>query len=116
MKYNLFPKLDFFSYMKKLHVSYHPGRPKTEVARRLIMRMTSEGVKKKYPQMETSWELLGYDAPASVEVEFVNGQRKKFMAEHFSRYEMQGIVDRWQYESHLEYMKQNNLEKPDDDD
>lgn len=33
MKYKLFPRLDFFAYLKKIHVSYHPGREKTEVAR-----------------------------------------------------------------------------------
>ena len=31
MKYNLFPRLDFLSYLSKIHVAYHPGRPKTEV-------------------------------------------------------------------------------------
>ncbi len=59
MKYDLFPRLDFFSYLKKIHVSYHPGRAKTEVARRLIMRMTSEATKKKHPRLKASWELLG---------------------------------------------------------
>ncbi|CAD7946306.1 unnamed protein product [Amoebophrya sp. A25] len=115
MKYNLFPRLDFFAYLKRIHVSYHPGRPKTEVARRLIMRMTSEGTKKKFPQLQATWELLGYDAPSTVQVEFVNGREKRFLIEHYSRYEMQNIVDEWQYGAHMEHMRENNLEKAEDD-
>mmetsp|Transcript_72510 Transcript_72510/g.125800 ORF Transcript_72510/g.125800 Transcript_72510/m.125800 type:complete len:143 (-) Transcript_72510:109-537(-) len=116
MKYKLFPRLDFLSYMKKIHVAYHPGREKTEVARRLIMRMTSDPVKKKFPNLQASWELLGYDSPATIDVELVDGRRKRFLAEHYSQREMQDIVDTWQFECHLQHMKEHSIEKPDDDD
>merc|ERR1712137_1326949 len=67
MKYNLFPRLDFLAYLKRIHVAYHPGRERTEVARNLIMHMTSEPSKKKFPQLQATWELLGYDAPATID-------------------------------------------------
>jgi len=76
------------------------------------MRMTSETTKKNHPKLEATWELLGYDAPATVQVEFMNGKEKRFLVEHYSRYEMQNVVDEWQYEAHMENMKVNNLEKP----
>merc|ERR1712187_260803 len=104
------------AYLKSIHVAYHPGRERTEVARRLIMHMTSEPTRKKLPQLKATWELLGYDAPATIDVEFADGRRKKFMAEHYSQQEMQDIVDTWQFEAHLQFMKEHSLEKPDDDD
>mmetsp|Transcript_88335 Transcript_88335/g.205519 ORF Transcript_88335/g.205519 Transcript_88335/m.205519 type:complete len:117 (-) Transcript_88335:133-483(-) len=116
MKYNLFPRLDFLAYLKSIHVAYHPGRERTEVARRLIMQMTSESTKKKFPQLKASWELLGYNAPATIDVEFVHGKKKRFFAEHYSKQEMQDIVDSWQFEAHLQYMKEHSLENPDEED
>merc|ERR1712066_403269 len=98
MKYNLFPRLDFLAYLKSIHVAYHPGRERTEVARRLIMHMTSESSQRKFPQLKASWELLGYDAPATIDIEFVNGKQKRFLAEHYSQREMQDLVDAWQFE------------------
>mmetsp|Transcript_16944 Transcript_16944/g.36474 ORF Transcript_16944/g.36474 Transcript_16944/m.36474 type:complete len:147 (-) Transcript_16944:11-451(-) len=115
IKYKLFPRLDFLAYLKKIHVAYHPGRERTEVARSLIMHMTSQRSKKKFPQLQATWELLGYDAPSTVEVEFVNGKQKRFLCEHYSRNEMQDIIDVWQFEAHMEYMKEHSLEKDDDD-
>lgn len=50
-------------------------------------------------------ELLGYDAPATIDVEFVTGKKKRFLAEHYTRREMQDIVDQWQFEAHLQFMK-----------
>lgn len=111
MKYNLFPKLDFLDYIKKLHVSYHPGRERTETARQLILHMTSEATKRKHPKLEATWELLGYDSPAIVDIELLNGHKKRFLAEHYSRGEMQAIIDKWQYTAHMEHMKQHSLEK-----
>lgn len=89
---------------------------RTEVARRLIMHMTSEPTKKKFPQLNASWELLGYDSPATIDVEFVTGKKKRFLAEHYSQREMQDMVDAWQFEAHLQHMKEHSLEKVDDDD
>ena len=116
MKYNLFPKLDFLAYAKQIHVAYHPGRAKSEVARRLVLQITSEKVKRKFPTLQTSWELLGYDAPATVDVTFADGQSRRFLADHWSKAEMQAVVDRWQFEAHLEKMKTSNIEKPNEDD
>ena len=115
MKYKLFSKLDFLQYAKSIHVAYHPGRAKSEVARRLVLQITSEKVKKKFPTLNASWELLGYDAPATVDVTFGDGQRRRFMADHWSKAEMQSVVDRWQYEAHIEKMKMSNIEKPYED-
>ncbi|CAK9077394.1 unnamed protein product [Durusdinium trenchii] len=106
MKYTLFPPLDFLAYLKRIHVAYHPGRARTEVARK---------TKKRFPNLEASFELLGYDAPATIDVEMVDGRKKRLLAEHYSTKEMQDIVDTWQFECHLEHMKENNLEKKDED-
>merc|ERR1712216_1006257 len=95
IKYNLFPRLDFLAYLKRIHVAYHPGREKTEVARRLIMRIMADTTKVKYPQLQASWELLGHDAPTTIDVEFVNGNKKRFLAEHYTQNEMQDIADAW---------------------
>lgn len=111
MKYKLFPKLDFLDYVKRIHVSYHPGRERAETARQLILQMTSETTKRKHPKLEATWELLGYDSAAIVDVELINGHKKRFIADHYSRKEMQSIIDQWQYVAHMEHMKQHSLEK-----
>jgi hypothetical protein len=58
--------------------------------------------------------LLGYDAPGTVEVEFADGRKKRFLAEEYSKREMQSIIDEWQFKAHLERMKLGSLEKDDD--
>ena len=45
-------------------------------------------VQARFPQMKASWELLGYDAPPTIELEFVDGTQKKVLAEHLSKREM----------------------------
>ncbi len=116
MKYKLFPKLDFLSYLKSVHIAYHPGRPKSEVARKLIMQVTQADAKRKYPGLQSSWELLGYDSPATIDVVFVNGKKKRFNADHYSKDEMHSIIDTWQFDAHMEKMKVSSLEKPNEDD
>ena len=116
MKYKLFPKLDFLAYAKHIHVAYHPGRAKSEVARRLVLQITSQTVKRKFPTLQTSWELLGYDAPATVDVTFPDGTSRRFVADHWSKSEMQAVIDRWQFGAHLEKLKTSNVEKPSEDD
>merc|ERR1719482_1580167 len=111
MKYTLFPRVDFLSYLKRIHVAYHPGRQRTEVARRLIMHMTSEPSKRKFPHLRPTWELLNYDAPATIDVEFFDGRKKRFLADHYSRREMQAIVDEWQLETNMQHMPQHSLDK-----
>jgi hypothetical protein len=61
--------------------------------------------------LEATWELLGYDSPAVVDIELMNGHKRRFFADHYSQREMQAIVDQWQYSAHLEHMKQHSLEK-----
>merc|ERR1711953_171336 len=104
MKYTLFPRLDFLAYLRTIHVAYHPGRDKAEVAKKLIMRMTSDSAKRKFPQLKATWELLGYDAPPTIDVEFLDGRKKRFLADHYSRREMQDLVDEWQFQTHLKRM------------
>ena len=116
MKYKLFPRLDFLDQVKKIHIAYHPGRERTDSARQIILQVTSDSVKRKHPKLEATWELLGYDAPAVVDVELTNGHRKKFLADHYTRKEMQSIIDQWQYVAHMEHMKQHSLEKVVDED
>jgi len=116
MKYKLFPRLDFLSYLKSIHIAYHPGRVKSEAARNLIMQVSSPLSKRKYPGLQSSWELLGYDAPSTIDVVFQNGNKKRFLADHYSKTEMHAIIDKWQFEAHMEKMKTANLEKPNEED
>ena len=116
MKYNLFPRPDFLSYVKSIHIAYHPGRDKSQVARNLIMQVSGRECKRKYPAMKSSWELLGYDSPATIDVEYMNGSRKRFLADHYSKNEMHSIIDKWQYTSHLSKMKVASVERPNDED
>mmetsp|Transcript_102707 Transcript_102707/g.203925 ORF Transcript_102707/g.203925 Transcript_102707/m.203925 type:complete len:117 (+) Transcript_102707:67-417(+) len=114
MKYSLFPRVDFMAYLRSLHVAYHPGRQQTEAVRRLIMHMTSESVQKRYPHLRSSWELLAYDAPATIRVELVDGTKKQFIAEHYSRKEMEEMIDSWKFDRNLEWMPELSLQKPPD--
>ncbi|KAF4671479.1 hypothetical protein FOL47_001531 [Perkinsus chesapeaki] len=81
-----------------MHIAYYPGREHTEVAKRLVMSVTSEPVKQKFPEFTATWELLGYDGPATVDVEFLNGDKKRYLADHFSDGEMNGIVENWKFQ------------------
>jgi hypothetical protein len=73
-------------------------------------------VKKKFPTLQSSWELLAYDVPSTVDVTFADGAKRRFLADHWSKAEMQAVIDRWQFEAHLEKMKISNIEKPGEDD
>eukprot|EP00812_Abedinium_dasypus_P009870 NODE_3529_length_773_cov_315.540390.p2 GENE.NODE_3529_length_773_cov_315.540390~~NODE_3529_length_773_cov_315.540390.p2 ORF type:complete len:156 (-),score=47.48 NODE_3529_length_773_cov_315.540390:274-741(-) len=111
-KYTLFPRLDFLAYLRSIHVSYHPRREHTEVARRLIMRMTSDAIKKRHPRLKATWEHLDYEAPAAITVVLLDGRRKRFLAEHYSRREMNAIVEEWQLHENLQHMPAHDLEPP----
>ncbi|CBZ55515.1 conserved hypothetical protein [Neospora caninum Liverpool] len=116
-KYDLFKPLDFLACVKNVHVAYHPGRPRSEVCRQLIHLMKSESVKKKFPTLQASYQLLGYNAPSIIKIELINGKKHEFHAEHFSLREMQMRFDKDQFEAYLEYMKSQSVEaKPGDDD
>eukprot|EP00920_Eleutheroschizon_duboscqi_P023748 GHVT01059127.1.p1 GENE.GHVT01059127.1~~GHVT01059127.1.p1 ORF type:complete len:131 (+),score=17.12 GHVT01059127.1:443-835(+) len=102
MKYRLFPSLDFLAYLKRIHVAYHAGRDKTDVAKQLILKITSEKVQQKYPQLQVSWELLSYDAPATIDAEFRDGRKYRRTISHFSKREQSRIVDVWKLNASLE--------------
>eukprot|EP00386_Alphamonas_edax_P006594 GDKI01021303.1.p1 GENE.GDKI01021303.1~~GDKI01021303.1.p1 ORF type:complete len:137 (-),score=24.73 GDKI01021303.1:14-424(-) len=112
MRYTLFPRLDFLSYAKRIHVSYYPGRDKTEVAKRLIMHMTSENTKKKFPDMTATWEFLSYDAPASLDIELKDGKRHRMMLEQWSKRELSAIVDKWKFNSNMEPFPEHEMDIP----
>mmetsp|Transcript_95148 Transcript_95148/g.188494 ORF Transcript_95148/g.188494 Transcript_95148/m.188494 type:complete len:158 (+) Transcript_95148:44-517(+) len=116
IKYNLFPRLDILAYLKSIHVAYHPGRPRTETARKLITHLSSDKTRKKFPKLQATWQLLGYDAPTTVCLELVDGRKKSFVGERYTLLEMQDLIDAWQFECHLQYMKNSSLEKARDDD
>ncbi|KAF4715132.1 hypothetical protein FOZ63_029666 [Perkinsus olseni] len=97
--YKLFPRLNILRHVKSMHVAYYPGRQHVEVAKRLVMSITSEPVQKKYPQFTATWELLAYDGPATIDVEFLNGDKRRFMADHFSDGEMNSIVENWKFQA-----------------
>ncbi|EPR59984.1 hypothetical protein TGPRC2_207020 [Toxoplasma gondii TgCatPRC2] len=102
MRNAIFPRIDFLRYLKKIHVSYCPTRPKTEIAKQLIMRVTSESVKKKFPHLQASWEMLAYDAPATVEVELLDGRRVRRIIDGYSKAEKKKIVDDWRFTANME--------------
>ncbi|EPR58729.1 hypothetical protein TGGT1_216910 [Toxoplasma gondii GT1] len=116
-KYDLFKPLDFLACVKSVHVAYHPGRPRSEVCRQLIHHMKSDSVRKRFPSLQASYQLLGYNAPSTIKIELINGKKHEFQAEHFSLREMQMRFDTDQFEAYLEYMKSQSVEaKPGDDD
>ena len=80
------------------------------------MQVTGQDAKKRYPALKSSWELLGYDSPATIDVVFQSGEKKRFLADHYSKNEMHAIRDKWQFDSHFEKMKNTSLEKPNEDD
>ncbi|SBT78630.1 conserved Plasmodium protein, unknown function [Plasmodium ovale] len=78
MRYKLFPPLTFLSYLKRLHVYYSPVRSeKADVARRLIVFASSQKIKQKYPLLTVTWELLAYENPPMIEVEYLDGEKEK---------------------------------------
>ncbi|PHJ25066.1 hypothetical protein CSUI_001075 [Cystoisospora suis] len=109
-KYDLFRPLDFLAYVKSVHISYHPGRPRSDVCRQLIQYVESETVKKKFPSLQSSYQLLGYNAPSTVRIELVNGKKHQFAADHFTLAEMHRRFDKDQFEAFLEHMKTQSIE------
>ncbi|GAW82781.1 hypothetical protein, conserved [Plasmodium gonderi] len=119
MRYRLFPPLTFLSYLRKLHVYYSPIRnEKADVARRLIIFASSQKMKQKYPLLTVTWELLAYDNPPMIEVEYLNGDTEKINIEYFSDRQKKEILDKWKYTASLEPFPEvlaPTLEKPKDD-
>ncbi|KAF4690024.1 Tripartite DNA replication factor [Perkinsus olseni] len=54
-----------------------------------------------------TWELLAYDGPSTIDVEFLNGDKRRFMADHFSDGEMNSIVENWKFQVAYNSFKQN---------
>ncbi|SOV79138.1 conserved Plasmodium protein, unknown function [Plasmodium sp. gorilla clade G3] len=119
MRYRLFPPLHFLSYLRKIHIYYSPQRcEKADVARRLIIFCSSQKIKERYPMLTVTWELLAYENPPMIEVEYFNGQKEKINIEYFSNTQKKKILDEWKYTACLdpypEVMKPT-LEKPRND-
>ncbi|CDU16914.1 conserved protein, unknown function [Plasmodium yoelii] len=116
MRYRLFPSLTFLSYLKKLHVYYSPARiEKADVARRLIIFASSQKIKQRYPLLTVTWELLAYDNPPMIEVEYLNGEKEKINIEYFSDRQKKEIIDKWKYTASLEAFPEvlaPTIEKP----
>ena len=48
------------------------------MCRRLLLQLSGEKIKKKYPQLTVSYDILDYDAAAVVEATLINGQTHKY--------------------------------------
>ncbi|CRG95958.1 conserved Plasmodium protein, unknown function [Plasmodium gallinaceum] len=103
MRYRLFPPLTFLSFLRKLHVYYSPARnEKTDVARRLIIFASSQKIKQRYPLLTVTWELLAYENPPMIEVEYLNGEKEKINIEYFSDRQKKEIINKWKYTASLD--------------
>ncbi|CEM32883.1 unnamed protein product [Vitrella brassicaformis CCMP3155] len=112
MKYRLFPPVGLLTCLRRLHIAYHPGREKTEAARRLIVWATSEPVKRRHPHLQVSWEFLAYDSPAYMDVEYSDGRRQKLLMEEFSSREKQAIVDQWKVTASMQPWPEHEIDVP----
>ncbi|KAL8438711.1 hypothetical protein Efla_001259 [Eimeria flavescens] len=103
MKGTLFGSWDFLRYLRKIHIQYSVRRPETsQNAKDLILRLTAESVRRRHPQLEVTWEMLDFDAPATVESTLVNGVRHKQLIEGYSSAQRREIVDKWRFTANLE--------------
>ncbi|KAL8275350.1 hypothetical protein Esti_000799 [Eimeria stiedai] len=103
MKGTLFGSWDFLRYLQKIHIRYSTRRPETsQNAKSLILRLTGASVRRKHPQLEVTWELLDYDAPAAVEVTLLDGNKHKQLIEGYSSAQRREIVDKWRFSASLE--------------
>ncbi|KAF4665265.1 hypothetical protein FOL47_004689, partial [Perkinsus chesapeaki] len=102
--------------LEALGFSYHPGRARTETARRLVMHMQSNRIRRKFPQLKTSYELFGYDAPATARFKMQDGRDYEFSIEQFTLEEIQAEIHKSQFSSMLAHMKTRSLEKLTEDD
>ncbi|PHJ20525.1 hypothetical protein CSUI_005637 [Cystoisospora suis] len=70
--------------------------------RQLIMRVTSESTRKKFPHLRATWEMLAYDAPATIEVEFMDGRRLRRIIDGYTKAERKEIIDKWRFTASME--------------
>ncbi|KAF8821664.1 hypothetical protein IE077_001747 [Cardiosporidium cionae] len=113
-KLTIFHQLDFLSYVKRLHVSYHPGRSRSDVCRQIIAHMTSPQSKKNFPRLNASFDIVGYDSPSTVELELVNGKAFKFFADGYTLKEVQRQFDKEQFDAHVAFMQNFSVERTED--
>ncbi|GIX64840.1 tRNA-specific adenosine deaminase-like protein 3 [Babesia caballi] len=81
---------------------------------RLVVYATGEKLKLRFPQLYVTWEILDYDAPAALRVEFLNGAKKRYaqlavairwfsyIIEGYSKPEREKLVAEWQFNAKLE--------------
>jgi len=110
MKHNLFPKLNILAYVKRIDVSFHPGRQNSELCRSLVNRMSSKGCKKQFPNLQHSYKILGYDQPSSIEIEMSSGKIFSFRGDKFSLDDLHLQIDEEQHKAHLATMQRGSIE------
>jgi len=116
MKYTLFRPLDILAYVKRIDISFHPGAPKSEVCRQLVLHMNSAWSKQQFPNLQHSYKIVGYPSASTIDIEMTTGKKFSFIGERNSYNEIHIQIDEEQYKAHLQYMKNNNIEKRISDD
>lgn len=106
-KWQLFPSLNILAHVKGIRVRLHPGRGISEGCRELASVLCSSDVQQKFPTLQSSVELLGYDAPSEIHIEFNNGKKYKLFADGYSLKELHMRLDREQYRLYVEHIKEN---------
>ncbi|KAK1442370.1 hypothetical protein BgAZ_404000 [Babesia gibsoni] len=102
-RYSLIPPLHILGALKRIHISYSNRRLDTaDIARRLVIYSTGENLKLKFPQLHVTWEILDYDAPAAIKVELLNGEKRRYLIEGYSKPERERLVFDWQFNTKLE--------------
>lgn len=115
-QWRLFPSLSLLAHVKGIHVRLHPGRAASEGCRQLASMLRSSDLQKKFPGLQSSLELLGYDAPSEVHLEFTNGKKTKLLADGYSLRELQMRLDRDQYQLYVQHIKEHPADAAADDD
>lgn len=113
MKGSLFGNWDFLRYLRKIHITYSTRRPETsQNAKDLILRLTSQRVQQRHPQLKVTWEMLDYDAPAVVEAELLTGFKHRQLIEGYSSAQRREIIDKWRFSANLEPWEEVLAPKP----
>eukprot|EP00916_Digyalum_oweni_P011770 GHVL01019550.1.p1 GENE.GHVL01019550.1~~GHVL01019550.1.p1 ORF type:complete len:124 (+),score=17.40 GHVL01019550.1:30-374(+) len=107
IKYKLFPNINFFQFIKKVHIQYCPSRRKTDLAKQMIVQMTSKGVQTKYPKFEVTYEIMEYDTPAVMTVTNFQGKIRKLNIEDWSSQQKKDIVNQWKFTCNMERLPEN---------
>lgn len=73
-------------------------------------------MQQRFPAVQSSIELLGYDAPSEIHIEFTNGKKYKLLADGYTLRELQLRLDREQYQLFVEHVKEHAADAGADDD